>query len=97
MILLCNMPRKIAMKSTSILVFSLVMLALAGCDKLTEANYTKLKVGMSYDDTVQILGRARECSESVGLKHCVWGNAEQSITADFVADQALVFSSNNIR
>ncbi len=85
------------MKNTCLLTLALATLALSGCSKLTEANYAKLKVGMSYEETVQILGRAEQCSEIVGLKHCVWGNAQQNISADFVADQALVFSSNNIR
>lgn len=85
------------MNHFSILGPALLVLALAGCSKLTEANYARLKAGMSYEEVVQIIGRADQCSETVGLKHCVWGNAEHSITADFIADKALVFSSNNIR
>ncbi len=74
-----------------------VTLMLGGCSKLTEANYAKLKTGMSYEEVTQLIGRADQCSETVGLKHCVWGNAERGVTADFVADKALVFSSQNIR
>jgi hypothetical protein len=85
------------MKNFSIIASILVMLTVSGCSKLTEANYAKLKPGMSYDEVTQVIGRAEQCSETIGLKHCVWGNAEQSISADFLADKALVFSSNNIR
>ena len=73
------------------------MQALVGCSRLTEANYVKLKAGMSYEEIAQVLGRADQCSETLVLKHCAWGNAERGITADFVADKALMFSSNNIR
>ena len=76
---------------------ALVTLAASGCSRLTEANYAKLKVGMGYADVAQVLGKADQCSETVGLKHCIWGNDERNIAADFVADKALVFSSKNIR
>ena len=85
------------MNKIFLISIAITVLALSGCSKLTEANYAKLKVGMSYEETTQILGRAEQCSEVVGLKHCVWGATERNISADFVADQALVFSSNNIR
>lgn len=85
------------MEKVRIIGLALLVLAISGCSKLTEANYTKLKAGMSYEDVVQVLGRADQCSETIGLKHCVWGNVERSISADFVVNQALVFSSNNIR
>ena len=85
------------MKNTCLVGLSLLALTLSACSKLTEANYAKLKSGMSYEEVTQIIGRADQCSEAIGLKHCVWGKGDQHITADFVGDKALVFSSENIR
>lgn len=74
-----------------------LLIALVGCSKVSEANYAKLKVGMTYDEVTQVLGRADRCDEAVGIKHCVWGDETSNITADFVAGNALIFSSKNIR
>jgi hypothetical protein len=74
-----------------------MLLVLSACSRLTEANYAKLKSGMSYEEVTQILGRADRCDEAVGIKHCVWGNEESSVTAEFVGGKALMFTSKNIR
>lgn len=74
-----------------------MLLALSACSRLTEANYARLKSGMTYDEVTQILGRADRCDEAIGIKHCVWGNEQSSITAEFVGGKALMFTSNNIR
>lgn len=75
----------------------LALLLLSACGKLSEANYARLKAGMSYEEVSQIIGRADQCSETIGVKRCTWGNAESNISADFVADKAVLFSSKNIR
>lgn len=85
------------MKKFCMIGLALVALAASGCSRLTEANYAKLKAGMGYAEVAQVIGKADQCSETIGLKHCIWGNDERNITADFVADKALVFSSRNIR
>lgn len=71
--------------------------ALAACSRLDEENYARLKAGMSYEEVTQIIGRADRCDETLGVKHCVWGNDEHGVTAEFVGGKALVFSSRNLR
>ena len=70
--------------------------ALAACSRLSEENYAKLKAGMRYEEVTQIIGRADRCDETLGVKHCVWGNDQRGITAEFLGDKAVVFSSRNI-
>ena len=76
---------------------AIMLLMLSACSRLTEANYAKLKSGMTYDEVTQILGRADRCDEAIAIKHCVWGSEQSSITAEFVGGKALMFTSNNIR
>lgn len=75
----------------------LAVLALSACSKLSEANYARLKSGMTYEEVTQLIGKADHCDETLGIKQCVWGNDESNIGAKFIADKAVLFSSKNIR
>lgn len=80
-----------------LLVLPAAFLTLVACSRLSEENYAKLKAGMIYEEVTQIIGRADRCDETLGVKHCVWGNDEHGITAEFVGGKAIVFSSRNLR
>ena len=69
---------------------------IGGCSKVTLENYEKLKVGMSYEEVIAIIGAADECSEKMGTKSCVWGSGEKVIKVKFVADNAAYFSKKGI-
>ena len=87
------------MKKKWILIafLSLILLAAAGCDKLTMDNYNKIKGGMTYNEVTGILGSPDKCNDIIGMRSCVWGDEKKSITVSFVADKVLLFSANNIR
>lgn len=70
---------------------------LAACGKLTVENYDKLKVGMPYTEVKQILGTPTSCSDVLGVKSCTWGDEQRAIKVNFIADQVIVFSAENIR
>lgn len=74
----------------------LVSVMIVGCSKVTLENYNKLKVGMSYEEVVAVIGAADECSESMGTKSCTWGGGEKYIKVKFMADNAVYFSKKGI-
>lgn len=78
------------------LLLSLILL-LTACNSLNAENYSKLKVGMSYEEVKKILGTPAKCSDVLGVKHCTWGNEQRHIDVNFVGDQVLLFSAENIR
>lgn len=84
------------MKFKTGIIFILVML-LAACGKLSVENYDKLKVGMPYTEVKQLLGAPKSCSDVLGVKSCTWGDEKRSITVNFIADQVVIFSAENIR
>jgi hypothetical protein len=68
-----------------------------GCSKLTADNYAKIQTGMSYGEVVRILGKPDSSSEALFVKNCVWGNEQQNITVNFVADKVILSTSRNVR
>ena len=79
-----------------IIPISLALLLVA-CSKLSVENYDKLKVGMPYAEVTQILGAPAQCSDVLGAKHCRWGDDQRYVEVNFIGDQALIFSAENIR
>lgn len=74
-----------------------VLFALSGCSKLTLENYNKISVGMEYDAVVELIGPPEKCDDVLGVRSCQWGDEARSVQVNFVAGQALIFSSRNIR
>ena len=74
-----------------------LMLALAGCSKLTLENYNKINVGMGYDEVTQLIGEPEQCDDVMGIRHCTWGDETRSAQVNFVAGQVLIFSSSNLK
>ena len=72
-------------------------LLLAACGNLSVENYDKLKVGMAYEEVKKILGPPAKCSDVLGVKHCRWGDEQRHIDVNFIGDQVLIFSAENIR
>ncbi|MCK4502930.1 MAG: DUF3862 domain-containing protein, partial [Desulfuromonadales bacterium] len=47
---------------------------LSGCNKVTKENYDKIKMGMSYNEVVQLIGTPEGCLEALGISSCAWEN-----------------------
>lgn len=76
----------------------LILVALlAGCSKLSQKNYEKLKVGMAYEEVVKILGKPDSCSGALFAKNCTWGNEQKNITVSFVGDKVVIYGSKNLK
>jgi len=69
----------------------------AGCSRVTQENYDKLKTGMEYGEVTALMGIPDNCTESMGAKSCIWGNETKNIKVGFLSDQTMVFSSTGIK
>jgi hypothetical protein len=83
-------------KTRSLLAMSLI-LVLLGCSKVTLENYSRITVGMSYAEVTQLIGPPEKCDDMMGVCNCLWGNENGTSSVSLVADQALLFSSNNLK
>ena len=87
--------------SRKIKLFLLALLATllftGGCSKLTKENYDKLEMGMEYSEVTALLGDPNNCTDSIGVKNCIWGNETKNIKVSFLSDKTLVFSSTGIK
>lgn len=71
---------------------------LAACSsKVSEANYTKLKTGMSFEEVKAILGEPAGCDDGLGLRNCRWGDDDRWIKVAFLADRVAVTTAHNLR
>lgn len=80
-----------------LILISLTSLLMACSSSLTVEKYDQLKTGMSYEEVKKILGAPTKCSDILGVKHCTWGDEKRHIDVNFLGDQVLIFSAENIR
>ena len=79
----------------AICIFSI--LAFTGCSKVNKENYDRIKIGMSYEDAVKVLGKPDTCEEPVfKTKSCIWGSSDEQVKIKFVADTIAWRSSKGI-
>ena len=79
------------------MVLLVAFLFVAGCGKITKYNYDKLEMGMEYSEVTALLGDPNSCTESLGVKSCIWGNETKNIKVNFLGDQTVVFSSTGLK
>jgi hypothetical protein len=79
-----------------LLILSLSILTVS-CSNLTQENYDKIKVGMSYQEVEKILGSNAICDSAMGVKSCTWGTAEKHIKIQFVADKVAMHSAKGLK
>ena len=82
--------------SWGLLILSLCFLTVA-CGNLTQENYEKIKVGMSYQEVEKILGSNPTCDSAMGMKTCAWGTAEKHVSVQFVADKVALHSAKGLK
>ena len=81
----------------SVLLFLLLCFLAASCSNLTQENFDKIKVGMSYQEVEKILGSNPTCDSAVGMKSCTWGTAVKHIKVQFVADKVALHSAKGLK
>lgn len=72
------------------------MFILLGCSKINQENYDKLKVGMDYDEVLEILGKPDNCESILNMKNCIWEESSKSITIKIAANKVVFISSHGI-
>jgi len=75
----------------------LVALLLAGCSQVTLDNYSKLKVGQSFDEVRKIIGEPARCDEIFGIRTCLWGDEQRGARIGFVSGQVMLLSATNLK
>lgn len=75
------------------LIFGMMFL---GCSKLNQENYTKIEMGMKYEQVIEIIGTPDECEEVLGAKKCVWGDADKNITITFMGETVILPSMKGL-
>jgi hypothetical protein len=74
-----------------------LLLMLLGCSKLTQENYDKISIGMSYDEVVKLIGKPNTCDDMLGLRSCTWSDDSSSVDVKFAGDKVLLFSASNLK
>jgi len=85
-----------AKRRMSCVIFALFFISAVGCSRVSKENYDKLKVGMAYEEVINILGSPGSCSETLGTKSCVWGSEKTQIKVSFIASKAIAFSHKGL-
>ncbi|MCK0510975.1 outer membrane protein assembly factor BamE domain-containing protein [Aromatoleum buckelii] len=80
-----------------LLCLAALCVAATACSKVTVENYDKIRVGMTYEEVKQLLGAPNHCSDVMTVKSCTWGDEKRHVQVSFVADQVVLFSSENLR
>lgn len=92
------MHRRINRRMISRMLAVAALLVVVGCSsKLTTANYDKLKMGMTYEEVVAILGKADECDGAMGLKTCRWGDDKRQIRSNSPATKSSCLPARGFR
>jgi len=91
---------KRVMLMVKLLVLSICMfsvLSIVGCNKVSKENYDKIKIGMSYEEVVGVLGKPDTCEEPImKTKSCMWVSSDKQIKIKFAADIVAWRSSEGI-
>ncbi len=85
-------------KLVGVALLGLAVLALCGCNKLTQSNYDKIHDGMTVSPVEGILVKGTEkagAGASIGnlggsAKVVTWGDEQKSITVTFVNDKVVM-------
>lgn len=88
---------KMMIKLVMLAICMFSVLAIVGCDKVNKENYDKIKIGMSYEEVLGILGKPDTCQDPVlKTKTCIWGSSDKQIKIKFVVDTVAWRSSKGI-
>ncbi len=81
-----------AMKVLSIIVLLFFMALGCTSTTITQENYAKLYVGMTYAEVIDIFGPADSCDAVLTAKHCVWKEDNKQIAIQFLGEKVILFS-----
>lgn len=79
-----------------VLILLAAALVLAACSKLTEANYAKLKSGMTIEEVEAVMGSADKCDEALGFRSCEWGDEQKYIRVKYMGEKVIALSKKGL-
>lgn len=71
--------------------------SLTGCSNLTQDNYDKIQMGMSFQDVEKLLGSDATCDSVMGMKSCTWGNNDRFVKIQFMADKVVLHVAKGLK
>ena len=87
-------PKRHWMGAVLVLIYLVIF---SGCSsKVNQENYRKIKIGMSYEEVVAILGEPAQCTSIIGTQSCDWGEAPRIINIKFAADNVVFRSAQGL-
>ncbi len=84
------------LKKRYLIIIGLILL-FNGCSKVTKENYDKIKSGMTYEETVKVLGKPEGCSETLGISNCEWKDGDAKIAITFISDQVTIAVAEGLK
>lgn len=72
-------------------------LQLTACSSLTQENYDKIKVGMSFQEVEKLLGSGSSCDSAMGMKSCTWGTGDKFVKIQFVSDKVVLHVARGLK
>jgi hypothetical protein len=75
----------------------LLGLQLTGCSNLTQENYDKIKMGMSFQEVEKLLGSDSTCDSVMGMKSCTWGSSDRYVKIQFMADKVVLHAAKGLK
>jgi len=88
-----SLKRQVLLLTIVVVIF---LLPLAGCSKVTQENYAKIKMGLAYDEVTKILGSPTNCKKALGIERCVWQDEDKEINIKFAGGKAILYSKKNL-
>jgi hypothetical protein len=75
----------------------LLCIQLTACSNLTQENYDKIKMGMSFKEVEALLGPGPTCDSVMGMKSCTWGSDDKHVKVQFMADKVVIHAAKGLK
>jgi hypothetical protein len=82
---------------SAVMLILLFCLQLTACSNLTQENYDKIKMGMSFKDVENLLGSGATCDSAMGMKSCTWGDNDRYVKIQFMADKVVIHAAKGLK
>jgi outer membrane protein assembly factor BamE (lipoprotein component of BamABCDE complex) len=81
----------------TVLLVMVLCLQLTACSNLTQENYDKIKMGMSFQEVEKLLGSGPTCDSAMGMKSCTWGTPDRYVKIQFVAEKVALHAAKGLK
>lgn len=84
-------------KKLSVLIGIASFLILSGCNKLTQDNYSKVKIGMDRPAVEKLFGKPKNCQNVMMAMNCTWEEDDASLHIQFIDNKVATYFGNKIK